>query len=129
MKNAQASAELVVAISSLLLVFFILVVIRSALEQDAMDYADRAEAERAAKQYASIVNYVALGGNGTEVVVINTAGQKYTVKIGAIVRVNSSRAAYSQASITGRVDSDVEVSGPATITIRNIGGMVVAREV
>jgi uncharacterized protein (UPF0333 family) len=124
MSKAQASAELVVVVSALMLIFLLIFMIKSSYDDSTKDYIERLEAERIAKQYTDLVNYVALGGHGTEVAVVNTEGPYYTITFNGTITVNSSRAVSVQAPITRRMPVDASITGAGRVRIYNQNGEV-----
>ncbi len=64
MLKAQASAELVVVVSGLMLIFLLVVVIKSSYEDLTKDYMERLEAERIAKNEFGYDKLVIISGVG-----------------------------------------------------------------
>ena len=129
MKRAQASAELVMALSALMLIFLIMAIANGAYGNTARDYADRAEAEQIAKKYASYINYVALGGSGTSIVAQNAEPGRFTIVINRTITVSTSVVSYNHPPITRNIDSDVTINGTGIINITNIGGQIWVRRI
>jgi len=123
MPKAQASAELVVVVSALMLVFLLVVVIKTSYEDLTRDYMERLEAERIAKRYATLIDYVALAGDGASAVVVNLESG-YTITFNETVTVNGTRGIANVPMATRDVVAGQSIAGAGRVNITNSGGTV-----